>query len=55
MNDWNMEQLENAINDMDKIQARFYMDSVGNEVANILNDAQRKLKDVYNTYNKIEE
>lgn len=55
MNEWNKEQLKNVIEDMDKIQARFYMDSVGNEVADILNEAQRKLKDIYNTYEGIEE
>jgi len=55
MNEWNKEQLKNVIEDMDKIQARFYMDSVGNEVTDILNEAQRKLKDIYNTYEGIEE
>lgn len=55
MNEWNKEQLKNAIEDMDRIQARFYMDSVGNEVADILNAAQGKLKDIYNTYEEIEE
>lgn len=50
MNGYNKEQLENAIEEMDRIQAKFYMDSVGNEVANILNKAQMKLKDIYNAY-----
>lgn len=44
--DWNIEQLEIAIRQLDEIQARFYMDSIGNEVADILNDAQRKLIDI---------
>lgn len=55
MNDWNMEQLEYAIAEMDRIQAKFYMDSVGNEVENILNDTQEKLRDIYNMQNGIEE
>ena len=45
--DWNVDQLEKAIKEMDEIQARFYMDGIGNEVADILNEAQRKLKDIY--------
>lgn len=55
MNDWNMEQLENAVSEIDRIQAKFYMDNVGNEVANILNETQEKLRDIYNTINGIEE
>lgn len=42
--EWNIEQLRLAINQMDEIQARFYMDNIGNEVADILNEAQDKLK-----------
>lgn len=45
--DWNVEQLEIAIKQMDEIQARFYMDSIGNQVADILNEAQRKLKGIW--------
>lgn len=45
--DWNVIQLEKAIEELDEIQARFYMDNIGNEVADILNEAQRKLKDIY--------
>lgn len=45
--DWNVDQLEKAIKEMDEIQARFYMDDVGNKVTDILNEAQRKLKDIY--------
>ena len=45
--DWNVEQLEIAIKQMDEIQARFYMDGIGNQVADILNEAQRKLKDIW--------
>lgn len=45
--DWNVDQLEKAIKEMDEIQARFYMDGIGNEVADILNETQRKLKDIY--------
>ena len=44
---WNVEQLEIAIKQMDEIQARFYMDGIGNQVADILNEAQRKLKDIW--------
>lgn len=47
MNEWNKKQLENAIREMDAIQARFYMDGIGNEVANILNEAQSQLQEVY--------
>lgn len=47
MNEWNKEQLENAIREMDAIQARFYMDSIGNEVANILNETQFQLQEIY--------
>lgn len=45
--DWNVEQLEIAIKQMDEIQARFYMDSIGNQVADILNEAQSKLRDIW--------
>lgn len=45
--DWNVEQLEKAIKEMDEIQARFYMDGIGNQVEDILNEAQRKLKDIW--------
>ena len=45
--DWNVEQLEIAISQMDEIQARFYMDSIGNQVADILNEAQNKLRDIW--------
>lgn len=45
--DWNIEQLGITIKEMDRIQARFYMDSIGNQVADILNEAQRKLQDIY--------
>lgn len=47
MNEWNKEQLENAIKNMKAIQARFYMDRLGNEVANILNEAQSQLQEIY--------
>lgn len=45
--DWNVEQLEKTIKELDEIQARFYMDSIGNQVADILNEAQSKLRDIY--------
>ena len=45
--DWNVEQLGIAIKQMDEIQARFYMDGIGNQVADILNEAQSKLRDIY--------
>lgn len=45
--DWNIEQLGKVIKELDMIQARFYMDSIGNQVADILNDAQSKLRDIY--------
>ena len=45
--DWNIEQLGKVIEELDAIQARFYMDSIGNQVANILNEAQQKLRDIY--------
>ena len=45
--DWNVEQLGKVIKELDTIQARFYMDSVGNQVADILNEAQSKLRDIY--------
>lgn len=37
------------------MKARVYMDSVGNEVANILNEAQDKLRIIYSIYEDIEE
>lgn len=54
MNEWNKEQLKKAIKEMDVIQARFYMDNIGNEVANILNEAQSQLQEIYD-YNYGEE
>lgn len=55
MNEWNKEQLVYAIEEMDRIQAKFYMDNVGNEVADILNNAQTRLREIYNMYEGIEE
>ena len=45
--DWNVEQLEKTIKALDEIQAKFYMDDIGNRVADILNEAQSKLRDIY--------
>lgn len=47
--DWNVEQLRIVIKDMDIIQAKFYMDTLGNEVADILNETQSKLKMLLNS------
>lgn len=55
MNEYNKEALENTIKEMDRIQAKFYMDNFGNEICNVLNETQVKLRDIYNTYYGIEE
>lgn len=55
MNEWTKEQLEKTIEDIDEMIARFYTDSIGNEVVNILNEAQLKLKGIYNFHEGIEE
>lgn len=44
--EWNIEQLRSAIKELNSIQAKFYMDRVGNEVADILNDTQNKFEQI---------